>query len=264
MLVSVNGLPVFVRDSGGSGPAVVFVHGFPFNSSMWEPQIEALSGRFRTIAYDVRGHGRSDPGDGIFTIDSHVDDLFGLLDALQTGPVVCVGLSMGGYILQRGLQRDPARFRAAVLADTRSDSDSNEARLKRAENIKNVRARGSAAFADGFVPNVISQGSMNRTDLVAKIRDMITGIEPRYIAATLLALASRPDTSELLPRLPVPSLFIVGAHDKTSPPDYMETMHKAAPGSTFIVIPDAGHVSNMENAPAFNKALLAFLDRLTP
>ncbi len=264
MHLSVNGLPLFVRDTGGSQPPVVFIHGFPFNSSMWDGQIDALAGRFRTIAYDVRGHGVSDPGDGIFTIDSHVDDLFGLLDLLQPGPVISVGLSMGGYILQRALEREPARFRAVILADTRNDSDSNDARLKRAENIKNVRARGSAAFADGFIPNVIAPASAGRADLTAKIREMITTIDPRHIAGTLLALASRPDTSQSLSRLGVPALFVVGAYDKTSPPEFMEKMHESVPGSSYAVIPDAGHLSNMENPGAFNTALLTFLDRLTP
>lgn len=264
MHVTVNGLPLYVEDSGGSQPAVVLIHGFPFNSTMWEPQLEALFGRCRTIVYDVRGHGKSDPGDGIFTIDSHVDDLFGLLDVLRPGPVIAVGLSMGGYILQRAMEREPGRFRALVLADTRSDSDSNEARLKRAENIKNVRSKGSLAFAEGFIPNVIAPSSTSRKDLVGKIRGMISAIEPRHIAGTLLALASRPDTSESLARMGIPVLFVVGALDKTSPPELMERMHKAVPGSSYVVIPDAAHVSNLENPAAFNAAVTEFLDRLTP
>lgn len=124
------------------GLSVVFIHGFPFHGGMWEPQLDALSDGHRTVTYDVRGLGRSEVGDGQHTMETFVDDLCAVMDGLETGPAVACGLSMGGYILLRAAEREPERFRALVLCDTRSEADSNEGKLKRAEAIRRVKAEG--------------------------------------------------------------------------------------------------------------------------
>src|SRR5512135_2423281 len=122
---------VYVESGPPSAMPVVFIHGFPFSHEMWQPQLEAVGKRHRAIAYDVRGHGGSFAGDGQYTIEGHVDDLLGLLDTLKIKKTVIVGLSMGGYIALRALERNPERFRAAVLCDTRSEADTDEGKLRR-------------------------------------------------------------------------------------------------------------------------------------
>ncbi|MBW3534741.1 MAG: alpha/beta hydrolase, partial [Gemmatimonadetes bacterium] len=132
MRVEVEGVGLEVAIAGPEdAPAVVFLHGFPLSHRMWEPQMRTLEGRWRVVAPDLRGMGASDSGDGQYGMDVYVDDLFAVLDRLGPGEVVGCGLSMGGYVLLRALEREPGRFRAAVLADTRSTPDDDEGRLKR-------------------------------------------------------------------------------------------------------------------------------------
>jgi pimeloyl-ACP methyl ester carboxylesterase len=250
-------------DSGPrSGLPVVFIHGFPFSHEMWTPQVGPVSQAYRAIAYDIRGHGMSDVGDGQYTIEAHVDDLFGLLDLLSITECVVVGLSMGGYIALRALERTPARFRGAVLCDTKSDPDTNEGKIKRFETMKSVKRGGSAEFAESFAKAVFWEKSLeSKPDMVASIKRIIARTPPLSIAGTLLALASRTDTTPSLNLISVPTLIMVGEHDAVTPPAASRAMHEKIPGSQLQVIPGAGHMSNLENSEAFNEHLLAFLRR---
>ncbi len=264
MIVRINNTPVNMVDQGPrTGPAVVFIHGFPFSHAMWEPQLAVVSRRYRTIAYDIRGHGESFVGDGQYTIEGHVDDLLALLDHLELEKVVIVGLSMGGYITLRALEREPGRFRAAVLCDTRSEADTNEAKLRRFATIAAVKSYGSAPFAETFVKAVFAPASLESVpEHVGRIRSIIARTSALSIAGTLLALASRTDTTPSLGRIAVPTLILVGEDDITTPPDASRAMHAQIPGSVLHVIPKAAHMSNLENAEAFNTHLLSFLEKV--
>jgi 3-oxoadipate enol-lactonase len=240
---------------------VVFLHGFPFSHAMWAPQTSVASSRFRTVVYDIRGHGMSDVGEGQYTIEGHVDDLIAILDRLGIDQAVIVGLSMGGYIALRALEREQHRFLGAVLCDTRSEGDTNEAKLKRFEALKAVKENGSAAFAEGFVRAVFAENSFHRhPEAVAMIRKIIERTPPLSIAGTLLALASRTDTTPSLPRISIPTLILVGEKDLTTPPEASRAMHGKIPGSELTIIPDAAHMSNLENTEMFSNALFGFLD----
>lgn len=265
MRAFVNGGYLYYEESGKpSGVPVVFLHGFPFSHEMWRDQLEAVSSKgFRTLAYDLRGHGMSDVGDGQYTIESHVDDLFSFLDLLKIPHAVIVGLSMGGYITLRALERDAGRFLAAVLCDTRSETDSNELRVRRAAQMMQVKKDGSDAFAEGFVKAVFAADSFIRNpDAVRKIREIIAHTPPLSIAGTLLALAARTDTTAALPKITVPTLILVGEHDVTTPPTASKAMHQLVQGSELHILPGAAHMSNLENPAAFNSHLLAFLEKV--
>jgi 3-oxoadipate enol-lactonase len=264
MNVMLGGLPFhYVENGSRDALPVVFLHGFPFSHAMWEPQLEAAGKRFRVIAYDLRGHGDSYVGDGQYSIEGHVDDLIALLDQLQIASCVIVGLSMGGYVTLRALERDPGRFRAAVLCDTRSEADGDETKLKRFASMAAVKTRGSAFFAEGFVKAVFAPASFDRHPAaIARIRSIIAATSPLSIAGTLLALASRTDTTPSLGNITIPVLIMVGESDATTPPAASRSMHERIPGSELHIIPDAAHMSNLENAHAFNMHLLAFLDKV--
>src|SRR5262245_28830559 len=120
---------------------LVFIHGFPFNHTTWNPQWEALPSSRRAVRYDLRGHGQSETGDGQYTLELFVDDLMGLLDFLEISRAVLCGLSMGGYTALRAAERHPERIRGLVLCDTKSEADSNETKLKRAENLKLIKTK---------------------------------------------------------------------------------------------------------------------------
>ena len=178
-------------------PPIVLIHGFPFSHEMWRPQIEALKSAYRVIAYDVRGHGRSDVGDGQYTIELFVDDLLGLLDHLKIQKAVLCGLSMGGYIALRAIERNPERVRALVLCDTRSEADSDEGKVKRSATIRTVKTQGVPAFADASVKPLFAPRSLTENPAaVETIRRLVLATQPLGLCGTLLALASRTDTTE--------------------------------------------------------------------
>jgi 3-oxoadipate enol-lactonase len=249
------------------GPAgkipVILIHGFPFNQEMWQPQVQALQKNFRLVTYDNRGHGQSDVGDGQFMIEYMVDDLMGLLDQIAAPKAVLCGLSMGGYIALRAVERNPDRIHALALCDTRSEADSNEAKLKRAASVRTVKDKGNAGFAEGFLKLIFAPKSFeNNPKAVETIRKIILENSPLGVCGTLLALASRTDTTAALAQIKVPTLIMVGDQDPITPPSAAEAMHKAIKGSEMHVIPGAAHMSNLENSNVFNTHLQNFLEKL--
>ncbi len=261
MKADINGHSLnYVVQGANNGLPVVFIHGFPFSHRMWGPQLEALPHRCRAIAYDVRGHGDSDVGNGQYTVELFVDDLIGLLDHLAVDRAVVCGLSMGGYIALRAVERHPERFRGLVLCDTRSEADTDEARIKRAGTSAAVRSRGVSAFAEEFVKLVLAPRTLTaNTSVVQKVKELITANDPLGVCGTLLALAARTDTTPALPAMNLPTLILVGEHDTLTPPADAQAMARALPDAALHVIPGAGHMSNLENPAAFNEHLLGFL-----
>ena len=244
---------------------VVFIHGFPFSREMWKPQVEALKRDFYVITYDVRGHGGSGAGDGHFTIELFVDDLVALMDHLHLKTAAGVGLSMGGYILLRAAERHPERFRAIVLADTRSEADGNDGKIKRARQVADIVKSGTREFAEGFLKAVFHEKTLSeKPGIVDAIRAVIARTPPEAVAGTLIALAARTDSTPSLFRITAPSLILVGREDQVTPPSASQAMKEKIPGAEMHVIRDAGHLSNLENPEEFNAHLLKFLDKLKP
>jgi 3-oxoadipate enol-lactonase len=264
MKAEINGAEIFYTDIGEkSATPVVLIHGFPFNSDMWKPQIDPLKTTFRVITYDVRGHGRSEVGDGQYTLEMFVDDLIALLDYLQLEKVVLCGLSMGGYIALRAVERNPERCRALILCDTTCNADSNEAKLRRAASIKTIKSTGVKPYAEEFPKAALSsQTFLKRRDVVEAVRSMIQSNSPIGICGALLALAARTETIPCLPKISVPTLILVGEEDKTTPPELSEKMHQLIPNSELQIVSNAAHLSNLENPEEFNNHLLNFLTRL--
>ncbi len=261
MRIKINGWSMNYVERGAPGAApVIFIHGFPFSHEIWEPQMRALPNQFRAIAYDLRGHGQSDVGDGQYTIEFFVDDLIALMDHLVVERATVCGLSIGGYIALRALERHPDRFHGLVLCDTKSAPDSDEGRVKRAASLKSVKMSGVGPFADGFVKTVFAASTFNtHPEIVESIRGVIKGTSPLAIGGTLLALASRTDTTPSLANIAVPTLILCGEHDILTPPRESESMHGKIAGSVYHTIPSAAHLSNLENPAAFNERLIAFL-----
>lgn len=250
-----------------AGPAqawpLVFLHGFPFSREQWAPQVATFAATHRVVSYDLRGHGAAPVGPGPLMIEFLVDDLFGHLDALGIRRATLCGLSMGGYVALRAVDREPGRVHGLVLCDTRADSDSNEARLARAESIRAIRARGMEALAERLLPALFGKDAV-ATDGpgVATIRRLIGAMDPDGACQALGAMACRLDLTDRLSALRTPTLIVVGDRDTVTPLEASRRMHAAIPGSRMVVIPDAGHVSNLSNVAAFNAALTDFLQGL--
>ncbi len=261
MKIKIHGLTMnYVERGTPGGIPITFIHGFPFSLGMWEPQMWALPNQYRAIAYDVRGHGQSDVGDGQYSIEFFVDDLIGLLDHLVIDKTILCGLSMGGYIALRAIERHPDRVNGLILCDTKSTPDSDEGRVKRAGTLKSVKTNGVQQFADGFVKTVFADSTFrSHPELVESIKSVITATSPIGIGGTLMALASRTDTTPVLPRIAVPTLILCGERDTLTPPKDSEFMHRQITGSVFHVVPSGAHLCNLENPGVFNEKLIAFL-----
>ena len=264
MKALINGSHLHYEDMGNKeGMPILFLHGFPFSHEMWREQIKAVSEKYRAVAYDIKGHGLSDVGDGQYTIEGHVDDLFALMDHLHLDKAVIVGLSMGGYITLRALERAQDRFLAAVLCDTKSEADPPEGKLRRFASMVEVKRTGSQQFADTFLKTVFAPASFSeKSEAVTLIHRIISRTPPLSIAGTLLALAARTDTSGVLPQIRVPVLILVGAVDQVTPPGNSQAMHERIKGSELHLVPGAAHMSNLENPEYFNRTLLSFLERV--
>jgi 3-oxoadipate enol-lactonase len=263
MKVLLNGISMNYAERGiPNGLPVIFLHGFPFSHKMWEPQMSMLPQNIRTISYDVRGHGFSDVGDGQYTIEMFVDDLIALLDYLVIERAIVCGLSMGGYIALRVVEQHPERIAGLVLCDTKSEPDTNEAKIKRTTTLKMIKSSGVHSFAEDFVKSIFWEGTFtNNPAAIEFIKQIIHANSPLGICGTLLALASRTDTTPSLPSIHVPTCLIVGEHDKLTPPSAARMMHESIAGSELHILPQAGHMSNLENSKSFNEVLTTFLRR---
>jgi len=249
-----------------TGIPVLFIHGFPFSRQMWRYQVDALKQDYHVITYDVRGHGGSDTGDGQYSVEMFVDDLIAVLDHLKLRSVVAVGLSMGGYIVLRAIERHPERFRAIVLCDTRSEADGNDGKVKRARQVIDLgrsEKSGLKGFTDSFVKAVFHAKTItDKPEVVREIRDIIANTPLPSIRGTLLALAGRTDTTASLYQIAVPTLILVGRHDAITPPSASNAMKDKISGAELHLIPDAGHLSNLENPEEFTTHLFNFLHRI--
>jgi 3-oxoadipate enol-lactonase len=243
--------------------AVIFIHGFPYDSSMWENQIENLKNDYYCIAYDLRGLGESYVGDGQYTMEACADDLFSIIDELKLiKPVVC-GLSMGGYIALRAAEKDQERFAAMILCDTRSDGDDNAGKLKRAAGINQINRDGLISFTDPFVTNCFAEETPKSNEkMFLTVLNKTHKHDPIGVKGAMIAIMSRTETTAFLPRIKIPVLLLCGSFDKLTPPLLMRGMAEKIPGSEFAIIPQAGHMTPLENPGCVNDLIAGFLGRI--
>ncbi len=242
----------------GSGPAVVLLHAFPLSSRMWARQIDALADRYRGIAPDRPGFGRSPPRPAA-SMASFAGDVLALLDALGVLRAAAVGLSMGGYVAFELLDRAPHRLAALALCDTRASPDSDEAKRGRETSAHNVESAGAGVLVEGMLPKLLAQGASR--EVRDEVEALIRGASSEGTAAALRAMAGRRDFTDRLPTLRCPTLVLVGEQDVLTTPADAEQMAARIPGAELTRIPSAGHLSNLEQPEAFNAALAEFLDR---
>ncbi|HET9443801.1 MAG TPA: alpha/beta fold hydrolase [Acidimicrobiales bacterium] len=258
---------LFYRDEGAGDPPVVLLHAFPLGSAMWLRQIAALAPRHRVVAPDLRGFGASDvphdPAD--YSVDRWAGDVAALVSALALPPVVVVGLSLGGYVAFALLRRGDVPMAGLVLADTRAGEDTPEIRARRTEQQQGLA--GSAdptVLADTLLTPLVGPRSSARNETLARARELLAANRSAGVVGALDAMKRRPDSTALLAGIAVPTLVVVGDQDQPSPPEVAREMAGAIPGARVVVVPDAGHLTNLEQPDAFNRAMRDFLDRLAP
>jgi pimeloyl-ACP methyl ester carboxylesterase len=192
-------------------------------------------------------------------MEQHADDLAALLDALDIRQAVVAGLSMGGYIAFAMWRRHPGRVQALVLADTRAEPDSPQARANRDAAAIRVREIGSAAYAEEMLPRLLAPSSAANPPLRDQALRTMAAQPVEGIVGALAGLRDRADSRDLLPDISVPTLVIVGCEDSLTPPDDARTMAAAIPDARLVEVPRAGHLSPLENPRAVNAALRTFL-----
>lgn len=245
----------------GVGPAVLFLHGFALSLQMWDGQ-EALADRFRIVRFDARGHGGSDVGDAMLTMDRIADDAANLIEQLRLGPVILAGCSMGGYAALAFARKHPALLRGLVLVDTRAGADTPEGRKGRGDLAAKVMKEGAQPALDAFLPRIVGDTTKKtRADVIARLKDMILATPPRGISDALHGMAARGDSTNFLREIGVPTLVICGEEDVITPRAEAEVMHRGIKGAELAMIAKSGHLPSMETEAEFNAVLRGFLNR---
>ncbi len=247
----------------GEGVPLLFVHGFPLDRTMWRHQLAALS-RWKRIAPDLRGAGASSaPADG-YSMARYADDLVAILDALGIRQAVMCGLSMGGYIVFELLRRAPDRVKAVILADTKPDADSADAKRGRDELALLAERQGHDAVAVRLLPKLLAPATMAaQPELVGQVREIIHRVSIRGIVGALRAMRDRPDSTGTLRAVRVPALVVVGGDDQITPPPTAQAMAALIPGAQLAVIPAAGHLAPLEQPLVASRVMADFLERVT-
>ncbi len=229
---------------------------------MWEPQLALSAGGWHVIAPFLRGFsgGTNDPK--VESMNDYAADVVDLLDALHVTEAVVCGLSLGGYVSMALLRLAPHYFKGMVLADTRKDADTPEGLAARTKMLALVREQGPAAVAEQMIPKLLSPRSVSeRPDLVAQVRSLVMSNDTRAIEGAVSAMMTREDSTEPLSTVRFPTLVVVGENDGLTPPAMAEALQQVVPGAQKVVIPDAGHLANLEQPDAFNDAVGGFLER---
>ena len=249
----------------GQGSAVVLLHGFPLDRTMWRSQIEALGTSFRVIAPDLRGHGASEAPQGSYSVDEMADDVVELLDALDLREKVVVGgLSMGGYVAMSLVLRHEGRLRGLMLMNTRAAADPPSTARAREDLAQVVESSGKAdAVVESMLPKLFAPSTYaSRPEIVDRIKARMLRSNPRGIAGTLRGLAIRPDRTSQLTRIPLPTLVLAGADDQMIPTEEARRLAEEISGSELVLITESGHLAPLENPTEANAAILNFLNRL--
>jgi pimeloyl-ACP methyl ester carboxylesterase len=264
MKARINGIELAWDDTGGTGKAVLLIHGYPLCRRMWRPQVAALAAAgYRVITPDLRGFGESEAPAGDCTMELFADDLVALLDHLGLEKAVIGGMSMGGYVLLDLLARYRQCLSAALFIVTRAGGDDAEGKARRTRLAATVLEEGALPVVDAFAGIVFASATAaTRPELVREVRSWMEGTSPRGLAGGLLAIRDRADFTHRLSELTLPALVIGAEEDRAIPPAESRGIAAGLPAATLVILPGGGHLVNLECSEAFNGALLDFLGRL--
>lgn len=245
----------------GSGIPLLLLHAFPVHRALFADIAPSLSQQVRMITLDMPGMGESPTGADV-SMERQAALSVALLDHLGIDRAILGGVSMGGYASFAAWRTHHDRIRGLLLANTKPDADTEEAKAARAATAEVAREQGPSAIADAMLPKLVSAHSARaRPSAVAALRGMIESARGETIAQYLAALADRTDANELLPQISVPTLAIAGAADQITPASAAREWAARIPDSTYVEIPDAGHLACLEAPAAFTAALTPWLAR---
>lgn len=261
MKIKTNGIETHYTVEG-EGPWLTMSHSLACNLSMWDEQAKLLSRRFKVLRYDTRGHGKSDAPEAPYNLEQLADDAKALFDELGITRTHWVGLSMGGMIGQVFALKYPRMFSSMVLADTTSRYPADAVQIWD-ERVRTARAEGMSAMVEGTLGRWFTEPY--RTAEKGVIEHIAAGIRETPVEgyAGCCAAISKMDALERLKEIDCPTLVIVGEQDQGTTPAAARLIQENIKGAELVIIPSAAHLSNVEQAQAFNDALTSFYDRIT-
>jgi pimeloyl-ACP methyl ester carboxylesterase len=251
----------------GSGVPLVLLHAFPLSAEMWAAQRGGLSREADVITVDQRGFGDSATPDALTGTSPDLNvvagDLAELLDRLELRDVVLGGLSMGGYVAMTFLRHHAERVRGLILANTKASADTPEAAANRLRIAAEVeQARHTELLVAELGPKLLAEASRRRDpDLARRVESMLRAAPPEAVAWAQRAMASRPDSFDVLRALDVPVLVVAGEDDALMAQAEAEAMVSAVRDPELAVVPGAGHLTALETPREFNAAVSGFLKR---
>ena len=246
----------------GKGAPLVLIHGHPFDHTMWSPQIEAFSPHYQVITPDLRGYGKSSlPATGATRFEDYATDVLLLLDHLKIDSFHLCGLSMGGQVIMEIFRQAPERIKTLIFADTFAGLDTPEAKQGRYDAADRLEAEGMDAYADEVIYKMIKPGHVSSMPNVSgHVIKMMKATSPLAAATAMRARSERVDyLTETLPKIDIPTLVIVGREDEFTPVAKAEELKENLQNCKLVIIENAGHMPNLEQAEEFNKAVLDFL-----
>jgi pimeloyl-ACP methyl ester carboxylesterase len=239
-------------------PTILFIHGHPFDRSMWQPQVDRFTADgWQVLAPDLRGYGAGPAAEGpTTTLPEFAADLVALLDREGVDRAVVCGLSMGGQIAMELVHTYPERVAALVLADTSPAAETAEGKANRRRIADDITANGMAGYARDLLPGMLAASTITqRPDLARYVLEMMTAAPARGAAAALRGRAERRDYGATLLTLELPALVVVGSEDAFTPVDEAESTVKMLRNGRLVVLDGTGHMPNLEATDAFNAAL---------
>lgn len=261
MKIDIGKCSINIERSGNpSGPVVMMAHSLGCNLHMWDPQLALLEKDFNLLRLDMRGHGLSDAPLGPYTLDELADDVIAVMDNQDIAQAHWVGLSIGGMFGQSLLLRYPQRFLSAVLCDTMSKLPDGAMKIWD-ERIAKIEAEGLGSIKQATLERWFTPAFManpDQQDAVKKVGAQIDQATDTGYLGCCRAI-TKLDFIDQLPSIKTKVLLIVGADDMATPVSASEDMHKHLPDSELVILPEAAHISNVEQVEAFNAALGPFL-----
>jgi 3-oxoadipate enol-lactonase len=248
-----NTVDLYYEEYGHGIPAI-FLHGFPFDHTIWEPLIPMLEKQTRMILPDLRGFGRSPVTEGVYSMRLLAEDIVHLMNRLDIEKAVIVGHSMGGYASLAFAHAYPGRLLGLGLVATHSAADNPERRQARQKLAEQVTHKGARVVASNLVSTLTP-----KKELVEPIQSLILQAHPTGISGALRGMAERPDLTGELSNITVPAVVIVGKADQLMPRDLVDTTAQMLPKGWLVEIPDAGHMLMMEDPQAVAEALTEML-----
>ena len=245
--------------------ALLLLHGFPFNRSMWREQIDFFEARgFRVLAPDLRGLGENKFDGDVATMDDMAREVAGLMDQSTIKRAVVCGLSMGCYVAFEFLQLFRSRVDALVLCGPRAQGPDAAEKSSREEQAHRALVEGMDFALESISSKLLAQQTLTqKPDVVERVCEMVLSTDPRGAAAAQRGMAARRDYANDLVNIDVPTLIIAGREDGVRTPEDGEFIRRTVRGSRLVVIDDAGHLMNMEQPERFNRSLIRFMNGLT-